>query len=62
MTSRLRHAEKPGKVESNCGLTMEAILIEEDVVFVMILLQQLGCLGRRLLGQTGKVIHARVVQ
>ena len=41
---------------------MEAILIKEDVVFVMILLQQLGCLGRRMLGQTRKVIHARVLQ
>ena len=45
-----------------CGLTMEAILIKEDVVFVMILLQQLGRLGRRLLGQTAKVINARLVQ
>ena len=62
MTSRLRHGENPRKVESICGLTMEAILIEEDVVSVMILLQQLGCRGGRMLGQTGKVIHARVVQ
>ena len=41
---------------------MEAISIKEDVVFVMILLQQLGCLSRRMLGQTGKVIDTRVVQ
>ena len=62
MLSRLRHREKPHKVESICGLTMEAILIKEDVVFFMIFLQQSGCRGRRMLGQTGKVIHARVVQ
>lgn len=57
----MRYGEKPGKVELICGLTVEAILIKEDVVVFMILLQQLGCFGRRLLGQTGKVIHARVV-
>ena len=46
MTSRLPSWEKLRKAESICGLTMEAILIEEDVMFVMILLQQLGRLGR----------------
>lgn len=41
---------------------MESMLIEEDVVFLMVLLQQFRGLGRCFLGQAGKMEDARVVR
>ena len=41
---------------------MEAFWVEEDVVFLVVLLQHLRCLGRGFLGQAGKVKDATVVE